>query len=751
MSHTETALSAPLSLSINSVINFEGDVVRLLAAEPARDLAYVIPIGLSTALPFRTSFTSLKSRGTKALDPSWDQPLSPSPASKKVRETRYARIEGLVQDAGIFESKSRGRLLRQHAQKVGASSKTLLADLRTWWQGGQVKDALIANYHRSGRVTENTPNAQLLEDKSRDGVRKVLFAPCGDKPRGRRPIDDQYTPYVPTPDEKARFLAIATARYCSDRIYSLRSTATHVALEMYAARDDSGNIISDAEGNALLPPLGRRPTHKQIRYALLKYLCPAKTYAKRNGMAEFLNNKSASIGSVFDDCISPGDVYEVDETKLDLHIVSETDITRTLGKPTLHIVVDRYSRLIVGFHLSLDASNWEDGKLALLSVAQDWKGYCEEHQVAYSAQDFPAEGVMPNRVFADRGPHVTFASDALGRVGIELTNAPALLSRSKSIVEGTFRRINKLLVEVPGYEPQWNVNKRRRKPYEKDACLTLKQAESVLLRAVIALNRETLKDYPMRPEETQAGLMPVPRDIWPREAERLNALPRRVSRDWLQRNLLSVAKATVTQKGIRFKENFYTGEYAVQKDWFALAKINGAFEVEVAFTPKNLDEILVEDPHDPDIKFTAELTSKSKLITGEQSRVTDTQSTLIASAKRAIRREAKEANEIVRASFVAGIAKVTTAAKQQVAEAIKGKSAASRKKDVAEVRAGESAESRKALHHLGAVSAPVSIAVEQPPPTPMPVTTAEPVVVDSTPDTSATPDFVSDFLTALQQ
>ena len=159
-----SALASPASatsvqqLAINDVLDYCGKVVRLIAANPVADIAYLIEIGASgetqetskckKALPFPNSFRHLRAEGVRLKDWTWACPLSPSLAAQSVRAVRYERIRELLANPCILDAKTRGRLLRSHAVKVGVSKKTLLNDLRVWWQRGQVKDALMGNYHR---------------------------------------------------------------------------------------------------------------------------------------------------------------------------------------------------------------------------------------------------------------------------------------------------------------------------------------------------------------------------------------------------------------------------------------------------------------------------------------------------------------------------------------------------------------------------------------------------------------------------
>ncbi len=65
------------------------------------------------------------------------------------------------------------------------------------------------------------------------------------------------------------------------------------------------------------------------------------------------------MGTALDDCNGPGDVYEIDATIVDCYVVAEAEGTTILGKCTLYLVIDRFSKLIVGFYMTLGSPSWK--------------------------------------------------------------------------------------------------------------------------------------------------------------------------------------------------------------------------------------------------------------------------------------------------------------------------------------------------------------------------------------------------------
>ena len=62
---------------------------------------------------------------------------------------------------------------------------------------------------------------------------------------------------------------------------------------------------------------------------------------------------------------SPGDVFEIDSTVADVHLISSLNRRKVIGRPTIYTVVDRATRMIVGLHVSLYHASWRAARQAL--------------------------------------------------------------------------------------------------------------------------------------------------------------------------------------------------------------------------------------------------------------------------------------------------------------------------------------------------------------------------------------------------
>ena len=61
--------------------------------------------------------------------------------------------------------------------------------------------------------------------------------------------------------------------------------------------------------------------------------------------------------------------------------------------------------------------------------------------------------------------------------------------------------------------------------------------------------------------------------------------------EFVKLNLLPGDQATVTERGIRYRNLYYTNERAVAENWFATARQKGSWRVGIAYDPRDTSAI----------------------------------------------------------------------------------------------------------------------------------------------------------------
>jgi len=330
---------------------------------------------------------------------------------------------------------------------------------------------------------------------------------------------------------------------------------------------------------------------------------------------------------------------------------------------------------------------------AVLSLCGDWEALCARLGVEFDARDWPAGHVMPNRFFGDRGDMISGASNALcDGVSVQVTNAPALASRRKPIVESGFLSTHVALREdAPGYEPPKNPFKRRAKKYHKDGCLTLDELAAHYLRIVIAHNRKQVLGYQQSPNETLANLSCAPRDIWVRKVvERMGSVAR-MPADLLRRKLMPKAPMSVKDDGIHFNGLIYKN--ADLKEWFSRASLRGEFDVTGSYSPNLVDKVVVYDPFDDRKQHVCVLTTTSEDFAGYSH--AETKFVTAARAEKAI--AAKRSNEGHDVALRQDMNALSGPAAAEMRKAARGMTPGMRKS------AGDAARAEEAMQRRGAV------------------------------------------------
>lgn len=499
-------------------------------------------------------------------------------AALQLRAARWNIVSRYLRDERLYRRETRQAAIDEIAAEHKVSGLHVRQLLRMAWQGGMTPEAMTPDLHKCGRNSHDQ------------------------KPRGRKPTHADYEPYVWTSELRAKAAAIVRSLYLEDSTVSLQEVYDKLVGKYYSFIDPDGVIRQF--------PLGERPTQRQLRSVLESELTDSERHAARHSVADYDNNWAPTIGHVLQDCQGAGDVYEIDASQVDLWLVSREDGRTIIGKATMYLVVDRFSRLIVGFYVSLDAPSWAGATQAILSIFSDKRELCRRANIPYDEADWPAHGLMPQRFFGDRGEMVSHASDTIADgLHTTVTNARALWSAGKGLVECTFK-----LVHVPmkrlraGYEPARNTKIRRRKGYYRDAKMNLDQLRYQLLGIVIDHNRKAHTTYKLPAAEIRAGYQPIPREVFTRSVRTHMGLMSHYEEQDVRFNLLLDGVATVTQDGISFGDCLYSAAEALKRDWFTQAAKRGVFSVQVRENPGLVDSIYVIDPMDPSRYFLAELT-----------------------------------------------------------------------------------------------------------------------------------------------
>lgn len=258
-------------------------------------------------------------------------------------------------------------------------------------------------------------------------------------------------------------------------------------------------------------------------------------------------------------------IWQCDHTRADILLVDQHG--EVLGRPWLTTVIDTYSRCIMGINLGYAAPSSEVVALALRHAISP-KQYGPEYELHHSWGTYG----IPQHFYTDGGKD--FRSNHLQQVGVQLGFSCHLRDRPSEggIVERPFKTLNtEFFSTLHGYTGS-NVQERP-KEAEKDACLTLRELERLLVRYIVH-NYNQRFDARMgdqtRFQRWEAGLITEPQPIAERE---------------LDICLMKQSRRAIQRGGyLQFENLMYRGE--------TLAGYAGETVV-VRFDPRDITTILV--------------------------------------------------------------------------------------------------------------------------------------------------------------
>jgi putative transposase len=276
------------------------------------------------------------------------------------------------------------------------------------------------------------------------------------------------------------------------------------------------------------------------------------------------------LGSSRRGLFGPGARFEIDATIVDVYLVSVFNRAWVIGRPVLYVVVDTFSRMVVGFYLGLEGPSWEGARLALFNAFTSKVDFCRRFGIEIEEHVWPSHH-LPRKVEGDNLEMKSKASDTLATsLGIKAQNAVVCRGDWKPNVEQQFNLINGHTVHfLPGA-----LNPRLDEVYRRncrlDACLTLNDLTRILIRRLIQYNWSAYRANALPKEMLGENLTDAtPVSVWNWGLEHLTGGAKSIAKQKIWTKLLPSATAAIHHNGIYFAGRHYSSERAVHGEWFA--------------------------------------------------------------------------------------------------------------------------------------------------------------------------------------
>ncbi|TPE54265.1 DDE-type integrase/transposase/recombinase [Maribrevibacterium harenarium] len=532
------------------------------------DFLMLIDIHDEKAWPYRVNIDEFESLSLEAIpDPISLVPPDVGSKAEEIRNRAYRSVSLLLTDYfALFDKKLRNQKIKSVLKATEEPRLYVTRQLRRYWQRGMSPDALAPDYTKCGAPGQDRIGMQ--------------------KPGSKRTISPGNG--VPITEEVANFFRLAIEGF-----YLVKGN-----IDLEEARTKANGFLRSKYPTIKQEDL---PSERQFRYFYNKYYAKPLVVKARTPSIQYAKDVAPSYSTSASNNFGPGARYEIDATIADLHLVSEHDPDRIVGRPIVYKVKDVFSRMTVGLYVGLENPSWATASIALAHAFCDKVEYCRKFGIEITESDWPSIGT-PATITADRGELLGKHGDILvNRFGITLSNTRAYRGDDKGIVEKSFHMMHvDILPYVEGRVEPINGKKKAGKRTELSANLTLYDFTKMVI--ISEINRNTsspLEGYDFE-SDMPTDLPAIPVRLWHWGVKNRTGVLREVDPKLTYVNMLPHSKATISPSGICFKGMYYTCAEAVELGWFHKNRsVPRPKSIEVAYDPLNTNALYVR----PDKKF----------------------------------------------------------------------------------------------------------------------------------------------------
>jgi hypothetical protein len=488
---------------------------------------------------------------------------------KGYRDKAWESIMSLVQEEPhIYISKERRRLILKASEVKDVSESTISRYLKRYWSRGKNKNALVPEFKNSG--------GRGKEKKSSEGTKRG-------RPRNNKQLLGQG---INVDDSIKRIFKLSINKYYNTSTKNPLTTTYQLMIKEYFRNVESPkDIISNQE----------LPTFEQFKYWFYKNRNYKKEISSRYGSKRYEQRHRAVLGTTNNEVVGPGSMYQIDATIADVYVVSEFNRSWIIGRPVVYMVLDAFSRMIVGFYIGLEGPSYIGAAMALASVVEDKVDLCKEYGIEITHEQWPVNN-LPDDIIADRGEmegkNIESLIQALG-IGIKVT--PPFRADWKGCVEQNFRVLNTYTKPFLVGKVDGTFKERGDKDYRLDAKLTLKEFTAIMIKTILYHNNShVLNEYDKTKYQIEDDVKAIPIELWNWGIENMSGRLKSLPKEIVLLNLMPTCSVTVTSKGIRFKGIYYASKQALEEKWFEKARNNGTWKIKISYDLRKMDYIYIK-------------------------------------------------------------------------------------------------------------------------------------------------------------
>ncbi|MDM7862163.1 Mu transposase C-terminal domain-containing protein [Alteromonas sp. ASW11-36] len=514
----------------------------------------------------------------------YDPPAIPLDKWKRYQtkaDEDFNLIKPIIENSNYLYSTERGQIISEQIEKTGVNKSKLYRLLRRYWARGQCKEAMIPDYAFCGApgkqrsFTDKKPGRKSNTGKKLNAIRTDFHIQL---------MHRVVTVFYLGKDKDLKFTYRRFKSLCREH-------------ESYTSDD-------------LIPSMA------SLRHFVDKYYSLDFIARKREGERVYLKDRRALVGTATASAYGPGARYEIDATVIDVYVVCSKDSSRVLGRPILYLVIDVFSRYIVGFYIGFHSPSYRTATIALLSAIQDKTYLLKKHKISKKVcESWPGVG-LPDALLSDKAELFGLSGTRLvSMTGMRIENTASGRSDMKGIVEQCISVVQKPFSgKFDGKSSQATTKKSGAIDGRLTASFTFDKIEEILISIILVRNFS----HPMLGYDGEADMpddmAKTPANIWNWGLENRSGSMRRIDEKRLRLAVLPHASATTSNYGVCYEGLHYNSDSLIQKGWFARLKGSSGRpkNVEILFDPMCVNTIWVFIPNSNELPVECALHVRSR-------------------------------------------------------------------------------------------------------------------------------------------
>lgn len=491
---------------------------------------------------------------------------------KEIRDKAWEAIQDIIdKEPDIYQSAFRRSLIRKASEFYGISESWILEYLKRYWKRGKTRNALLPDYRNCG--------ARGKERKD------------GNVKRGRPRINQDISGkgINVTEDIKRIFRTAVNKYYYTTAKNSLTLTYELMRKEYFidGFKEENGVKIP------ILKPQTEIPSFGQFNYWFNKERNVKKEITSRYSNKKYQKQFRPIIGDSLNGVFQPGQ-FEIDCQVGDVYLVSRFNRNWIIGRPAIYAVIDKFSRLICGLYIGLETGSYAGAMMALLNTTINKVEFCKQYGIEIEEKDWPVHH-LPETIIADRGELEGDSIDNLINIlNVKVQNTPPYRADLKSAVERFFGLTNERVKPFLPGKIDLEGRERGDNDYRTAAKLDLHQFTQIMIKCILYHNNHYHLDYYKRDQDMlEDNVSCIPIELWNWGIANRGGTLRTASEDVVKLALMPSDIATVTPKGIRYKDMYYTSKSILKSGVFADARTKGIRKIKISYDPRNMEYIYV--------------------------------------------------------------------------------------------------------------------------------------------------------------